>query len=121
MKRKKEAEEMPIIRESILTNLLIDVADAFKVPLKLVQKGDQQQLTVLVRVIFYYVARSKTEYSLKSMALVAGRKDHSICIGHLQKVYSYFYDKDQEFLTLWNHYLSTSKLFTSKDFSDGTN
>lgn len=116
IKKRKEAEETPIMRTAILTGLLIDVADAFEVPLKLIQSGDQQDLTVLVRAIFYYVARSKTDYGLTFLAKIAGRKDHTTCIFHLRKVNAYFFYKDDEFLALWNHYLTNSKLFTSKDF-----
>lgn len=114
--KKKEAEELSFIREAILTGLLIDVADAFDVPLKLIQSGDQQGLTVLVRAIFFFVARSKTDYGLTYMAKIAGRKDHTTCIFHLRKVNAYFFNKDNEFITLWNHYLANSKLFTIKDF-----
>jgi chromosomal replication initiation ATPase DnaA len=116
IKRKREAEELPYTREAILTSLLIDVADAFNVPLKIIKAGDQQQLTVLVRTLFYYVARMKTDYGLKSLAWTAGRKDHSGCIQQLKKVQAFFYHKDNEFLALWDHYLTNSNLFTSKDF-----
>lgn len=116
LQKKKEAEELPCIRESILTNLLVDVADAFNVPLKIVKAGDQQQLTVLVRAIFYYIARYKTDYGLKSLAKTAGRKDHAGCIAQLKKVQAFMHYKEPEFISLWNHYLNNSKLFTSKDF-----
>lgn len=116
IKKRKEVEELPLIRESILANLLIDVADAFKVPLKIIKAGDQQQLTVLVRALFYYVARIKTDYGLKHMAKVAGRKNHTGCISRLKKIQAYFDHKDSEFLAIWDHYLAHSKLFTHKDF-----
>jgi len=114
--RKRMAEEMAMAREHILINILIDVADAFNVPLALIQKGDQQQLTVLVRALYYYIVRAKTEYGLKYMAKVAGRKDHTSCLPQLRKVQTFFTQKDEEFLSIWDHYLSKSKLFTSKDF-----
>lgn len=119
--RKKLMEEKAEIRQGILTSLLIDVADVFNVQLKTVQSGNQQDLTVLVRVIFYYVARIKTEYGFWPIATVAGRKDHAGVIKHLQTVDAYFKHKDQQFLTLWSHYLTNSKLFTHKDFPDGQN
>lgn len=116
IQKKKEAEEMPYIREGVLMGLLIDVADVFNVPLKLIKAGDQQYLTVLVRAIFYYVARMKTEYGLMPMANTAGRKDHAGVIRHVKIINSYFKYKDPEFLSLWNFYLINSKLFTDKDF-----
>lgn len=108
--------EFAYVRESILTSLLVDVAEVFNVQLRTIQSGNKEPTTVLVRTIFYYVARTKTEYSTAPMAKVAGRKDHSCCVRHLQMVEDCFKDEDQEFLSLWNQYLSNSKLFTENDF-----
>lgn len=116
LREKIEAEQNAYIRDGILTSLLIDVAEAFNVKLETVQSGQKKEMTVLVRSIFYYVAKCKTEYGKKRMALVAGRKDHAACIKHLRMVDYCFKHKDHEFLTLWNHYLTNSKLFTYKDF-----
>jgi chromosomal replication initiation ATPase DnaA len=115
-RKRREAEELPFIRESILTGLLVDVVDVFNVPLPVMQSGDQQELTVLCRSIFYHVARMKTDYGLFPMAKVAGRKDHASVINLLNKVNAFFKESNSEFLTLWSHYLTNSKLFTSKDF-----
>jgi len=117
--KRKASEDQINVRESILTCLLIDVADVFDVRLETVQSGNQQDLTVLVRVIFYYVAREKTDYGLWPLAVTAGRKDHAGVIRHLQLVNAYFKHKDPQFLTLWDHYLTNSRLFTHKDFNDG--
>lgn len=113
-----EAEEKAYIREGVLTGLLIDVADAFHVKLETVQSGQKKQLTVAVRTIFYYVARIQTEYPLYQLAIISGRKEHSVCLKHLAMVYDCFKRSDDEFLSYWNHYLANSKLFTSKDFKN---
>jgi chromosomal replication initiation ATPase DnaA len=115
-RKQKAAKELPFIREGVLTGLLIDAADVFGVPLETIQKGDQQELTVFVRSIFYYVARTNTEYGLLAIAKIAGRKDHASVIHQLDKVNAFFKEKNAEFLTLWQYYLTRSKLFTSKDF-----
>jgi chromosomal replication initiation ATPase DnaA len=114
--KKIEAEESITIREAILTGLLIDVADVFNVKLETVQSGNQQELTVLVRSIFYYVARTKTAYGAWPMATTAGRKDHAGVLRHVEIVKAYFKHKDPQFLTLWDYYLTNSNLFTDKDF-----
>jgi chromosomal replication initiation ATPase DnaA len=119
--RQKEAEEMPFIRKGILTGLLIDIADVFNVPLETIQSGDQQELTVFIRSVFYYVARLKTEYGLQSLAETAGRINHAGCIHHIRKVKSFFKVQNPVFMSLWRHYLTNSKLFTSKDFTHGQN
>jgi chromosomal replication initiation ATPase DnaA len=115
-RKQKEAEELPFIREGVLTELLLDIADVFEVPLKTIQSGDRQDLTVLVRSFFYFIARAKTDYSLLALAKIAGRKDHASVINRLQKVDAFFKGKNAEFLALWDHYLTNSKLFTKKDF-----
>lgn len=116
LERKRQAEEEGIKREAILNGLLIDVADAFQLDFEIVKAGVSQELVVLVRRIFYFIARQQTEYSYKSMVNVAGKKDHASCIYHIKKVRKYFKDKDPDFIALWNHYLKGSKLFTKKDF-----
>jgi len=118
---RKEAAELPYMREGILTGLLIDVAEVFDVPLKLIQSGDRQELTVIVRSIFYHVARCKTEFGLKQFVKTAGKKEHTSAINLLRNVEGYFKDNNSEFITLWNHYLAHSKLFTPKDFNNGKN
>lgn len=115
-RKKIEAKEMPFIREGVLTGLLIDVVDVFNVPLKAMQLGDQQELTVFCRTIFYYVARTKTAYGLIHLAKTAGRIDHVGVLSRLRIVNAFFQEKNSEFLALWDHYLTHSKLFTKKDF-----
>lgn len=104
------------MRESILMTLLVDVADVFGVPLKTTLSSDRQPLSVLVRAIYYLVARIKTDYGLIPIANVAGRRDHASVIFQLRKIQGHLNDNDVEFLTLWSHYLTHSKLFTPEDF-----
>lgn len=116
LERKRQAKEELLKREAILNGLLIDVADAFQLDFKIVKAGFSQELVVLVRRIFYYIARQLTDFPYKAMANVAGKKDHASCIYHIKKVRAYFKDKNPDFIPLWNHYLKVSKLFTKKDF-----
>ena len=116
IRKRKEAEEKPYIREGVLTSLLIDVTSAFNVPLSTIQSGDRQELTVLCRTIFYQIARIKTDYGLLHLAKTAGRRNHTSVFHRLRIANGLLKDKDAELLTLWNHYLSNSKLFTKKDF-----
>lgn len=116
LQKQRDKEEERDTRESILNGLLSDVADAFNLDLAIVKAGISQDIVVLVRRIFYYIARQQTEYSYKAMVNVAGKKDHASCIYHIKKVRKYFKEKDPDFTALWNHYLNGSKLFTKKDF-----
>lgn len=114
--KKKYAEAMADMRDGVLTSLLLDIADVFKVRLETIQSGDKQDLTVFVRSIFYHIARAKTHYGVIQMAKVAGRLNHTACVHHAKKVKRYFKDGDLEFLAMWHYYLTHSKLFTLKDF-----
>lgn len=114
--RQKYAKEIAVMREGVLTGLLIDIADVFNVPIETIQSGDKQELTVLVRSFFYHVARTKTHYGVVVLAKTAGRNNHAACVHHARKVKRYFKDRNTEFLTLWDHYLKHSKLFTKNDF-----
>jgi hypothetical protein len=114
--RKRYDKESAAMREGILMGLLIDIADVFNVPIKTIQSGDRQDLTVFVRSVFYHVARAKTHYKINSLIRITGRNHHAACVHHARKVKRYFRDREPEFLALWDHYLLNSKLFTKKDF-----
>ena len=104
------------LRERILMSLLADVSDVFEVPLKTTLSSDRQPLAVLVRGIFYLVARVKTDYGLVPIANTVGGRNHASAIFQLRKIQGYLNRNNVEFLTLWSHYLTKSKLFTPKDF-----
>jgi chromosomal replication initiation ATPase DnaA len=114
--RIKEEKEKREVREAVLTGILADVAEAFEVPLSTVVAGDQQEMTVFVRSIYYFVARIKTDYGMIPIVRIAGRKDHTGLIHHLKKIRGYIKTQNHEFISLWNHYLTVSQLFTEKDF-----
>jgi chromosomal replication initiation ATPase DnaA len=115
--RQKYADDVEIMCEGLLKGLLIDIGNVFNVPLETIQSGDYSRLTVLVRSIYYHIARAKTHYGIVLISKMAGRKDHSDCVHHTRKVIGYLKVGDPEFLSAWNHYLTSSKLFTKKDFT----
>lgn len=116
-KSRKDALEAQLKMKSYLEGLLVDIASAFKVEVSDILKGDRHGGPVTVRRIFYYIAKIKGGYGYKAMARAAGRTDHAACIYHIRKVKGYLKVQDPDFLTLWNHYLENSKIYTKKDFS----
>ena len=114
--RQKYAQQVADMRDGILIGLLVDIGDVFNVPIETIQSGDKQELSVLVRSIFYHIARTKTHYGIVVLAQTAGRNNHAACVHHSRKVKELFKKKDPQFLALWHHYLKHSKLFTLKDF-----
>lgn len=119
--RQKYAAEINELRNSLLMGLLFDIADVFKVPMRTIQSGDQQEMTVFVRAVFFYIGRAKTHYTLKVLAQTVGKGNHFICMHHLRKIEGYIKHNDTDFLTLWNYYITNSKLFTLKDFPNAKN
>lgn len=113
-KRKVEAERAK--KAADLSRLLSDIAKAFKVDVDHVKGGDQQQLIVTVRKIFYFIGRTKMDATYNAMTQIVGRQSHRGSIYHIRKVREWLKDNDKEFVTLWNHYLENSKLYTQKDF-----
>jgi chromosomal replication initiation ATPase DnaA len=114
--KKKQEEVDRKLEEIYMNDLLNDIADVFKVDIAFVKNGDKQQLTVLIRQFFCYIARKKKNCQHNHMAPVIGRQNHSTCIHLIKKTEALFAIRDSNFLDLWNHYLRNSKLYTPNDF-----
>jgi len=113
-KKQKEIEHREL--NKYLDDLLADIAGVFKVDLDILKSGDRQELTVLVRQFFYFIARTKKNCKYKLLTDKMRRVDHSSAIHLIKKTRAQFYVKDPDFIDLWNHYLDNSKLYNQKDF-----
>lgn len=99
-----------------LESLIVDVASVFNVDLELIKEGNSKGMCVLVCKIYYYIGKTKGDYSYAAMAMVAGRLNHTSSRHQFIKVKHFLKVKDPEFIVLWEHYLKNSNLFTKKDF-----
>lgn len=116
LERKKQKEIEHLELNKYLDDLLEDVAGVFEVDMEVIKSGDRQELTVLVRQIFYYVARVKKNCQYKLMADKAGRTEHTSSIHLFKKTKAQFEVSDSDFLEMWKHYLDNSKLYNQNDF-----
>jgi len=116
LKKKEQQEVERKLEEKYMADLLNDIANVFEVNVSMIKNGDKQQLTVLVRQIFCYIARKKKNCQHTHMAPVIGRQNHSTCIHLIKKVEALFAIRDSDFIDLWNHYLQNSKIYTPNDF-----
>lgn len=98
-----------------LEEILNDSFEAMGMPVSLLNYHTQIHEITICKMIYCYVARKKTGYSLTTIGRLIDRH-YSTVINSRKRIEGWLDVEDEQFLSEWNRYLQNSKLFTKYDF-----